>query len=86
MRDPDGILRKYDIAVTAPDGTVFGVEVKSGTAVRTAQQRAVDEALTNAGGFDTVGQNAVDASISRISKVGLIEVDESGTIISSTLP
>jgi len=54
--------------------------------VRTAQQMAVDEALTSAGGLDTVGQNATNANINRISGVGLIEVDASGNIINLKLP
>lgn len=62
------------------------LEVKSGSAVRTAQQMAVDEALTSAGGLDTVGQNATNANINRISGVGLIEVDASGNIINLKLP
>ncbi|HZZ72022.1 MAG TPA: hypothetical protein VFE24_07195 [Pirellulales bacterium] len=51
-----------------------GIEVKSGTATRTAQQRQVDANLQKAGGLDTVGQRAADAGIDRITSVEVITV------------
>lgn len=73
-------LRRYDIVVKTPDGRVIGVEVKSGTARRTAQQRAIDEQLSNSGGLDAVGQNAKRAGVTRITDVIVIHVDNAGNI------
>ena len=36
LRAENGALRRYDLVVEKPDGTISGIEVKSGTAVRTA--------------------------------------------------
>jgi hypothetical protein len=80
VRGADGTLRRYDIVATSPDGTVIGIEVKSGSATRTAQQIAIDTELIGSGGLNTVGQKAVDANISRISDVKVIHVDKKGNI------
>ena len=45
VRAENGALRRYDLVVEKPDGTISGIEVKSGTAVRTAQQRKIDNEL-----------------------------------------
>lgn len=57
-----------------PAGEYIGIEVKGGSAARTAQQRAVDAALDANGGFDTVGQRAIDAGIDRITRTEVIHV------------
>lgn len=60
VRDASGQLRVYDGAAVSPSGRVIGLEVKSGSASLTADQRAFDSAL-NASGPQTVtgvGQNA----------------------------
>jgi hypothetical protein len=76
VRGPEGTLRRYDIVARSPDGTVVGVEVKSGSAVRTIQQKEMDEALIRSGGFNTVGQRANDAGIDRIVGFRLMHVDK----------
>ena len=60
---------------------MVGVEVKSGSATRTAQQISIDNELINTGGLDTVGQKAVDANIQRITDVKIAYVDRNGNII-----
>jgi hypothetical protein len=74
VRDADGTLRRYDLVATNPKGEYVGVEVKGGTASRTAQQRRVDESLASAGGLDTVGSRAMDAGIDRIVSVELLRI------------
>jgi len=74
VRDGDGTLRRYDLVARNPKGKFVGIEVKSGTAVRTAQQRVVDANLNAAGGLDTVGARAAKAGIDRISSVELLKV------------
>jgi hypothetical protein len=72
VRDADGTLRRYDLVAQNPNGEYVGIEVKSGTATRTAQQRTVDANLKAAGGLDTVGQRAANAGIDRISSVEVV--------------
>jgi hypothetical protein len=74
VRDSDGTLRRYDLVAENPNGENVGIEVKSGDATRTAQQRTVDSNLEASGGLDTVGQRAADAGIDRISSVEVIKV------------
>ena len=74
VRSKSGKLRRYDIVVRKPDGTVSGIEVKSGTAVRTPQQRMIDNELLKNGGMETVGNNAKNRNISFIDTVEVIKV------------
>jgi RHS repeat-associated protein len=74
VRDANGTLRRYDLVGQKPNGDYVGVEVKSGTATRTPQQRQVDANLEAQGGLDTVGQRAQDAGIDRISSVEVLNV------------
>ena len=81
VRSADGTLRRYDIVAISPDGVVIGIEVKGGSAIRTAQQIRIDNELINSGGLNTVGQNAVDAGVSHIDSVNVFTVDEFGNIV-----
>ncbi len=74
VRDANGTLRRYDIVAQNPKGEYVGIEVKSGTATRTDQQRQVDANLGAAGGLDTVGKRAADAGIDRITSVEVVTV------------
>jgi hypothetical protein len=74
VRDASGTLRRYDLVAKNPAGEFVGIEVKGGGATLTAQQRAVDASLNARGGFDTVGQRAIDAGIDRISRTEVIHV------------
>ncbi len=60
VRDASGQLRVYDGAAISPSGRVIGLEVKSGSAGLTAEQRAFDSALSASGPQTVtgVGQNA----------------------------
>lgn len=68
------VIRRYDLVVTSSDGEVIGVEVKSGSAIRTPQQRLADGVVKNRGA-DAVGEKAERAGIKRIDKVCLIKVN-----------
>lgn len=46
-RDATGQLRVYDGVAISPQGRVIGLEVKSGTASKTAAQRAFDTRLNS---------------------------------------
>lgn len=70
----DGTLRRYDLVARKPDGSIVGIEVKSGTATRTAQQKLIDNELLDSGGLDTVGDRARSIGIDRIDTVELIKV------------
>jgi hypothetical protein len=74
VRDSNGTLRRYDLVAKNPKGKFVGIEVKSGTATRTAQQRLVDANLNAAGGLNTVGARAAKAGIKTISSVEVIKV------------
>lgn len=80
VRNSDDQLRRYDIVVTSPDDVVVGIEVKSGSATRTQQQRDIDNELINLGGLDTVGRNAAEANVTKITTVKVIHVDANGNI------
>lgn len=54
------------------------MEVKSGSAIRTPQQKKIDEELVKSKGFNTVGQRAIDANITKISGVMVVHIDNSG--------
>jgi hypothetical protein len=73
VRDSEGTLRRYDLVAKNPEGKFVGIEVKGGSAVRTAQQKAIDTALNNAGGFETVGKRAAAAGIDRIDCATLMD-------------
>jgi hypothetical protein len=75
VKSRDGTLRRYDIVCKKPDGKIVGVEVKSGSATRTAQQRAIDNELLNNGGLSTTGAKARNAGIEWIDTTELIKVD-----------
>ena len=45
----NGLARRYDLVVKGPSGKLIGIEVKSGSAVRTPAQRAFDLALNSSG-------------------------------------
>ena len=47
VRDASGQLRVYDGAAISPSGKVIGLEVKSGSATKTAVQKAFDELLNS---------------------------------------
>lgn len=47
VRDASGQLRYYDGAAISPRGRVIGLETKSGTAVRTPEQRLFDSTLNS---------------------------------------
>ncbi len=81
VRSSDGKLRKYDLVVKDADGKYVGIEVKSGNAKRTKQQKAIDDELNAAGGFDTVGKKAKDAKVKNISRVEVYHVDGEGKIL-----
>ncbi|MCB2362493.1 hypothetical protein [Clostridium estertheticum] len=74
VRGADGTLRRYDIVARKPDGSIVGIEVKSGTATRTAQQKLMDNELLNSGGLDTVGDKARSIGVDRIDTVEVIKV------------
>ncbi len=75
VKNADNKLRRYDIVATSPEGVVVGVEVKSGSATRTQQQRKIDAELIEVGGLNTVGQKAIDAKVDKITDVKVIHVD-----------
>ena len=80
VRSADGTARRYDLVMVAPDGTVLGIEVKSGSATRNAQQRMMDDLLRNSGGMSTVGQNAKTANVGFIKDYTVVHVNSDGTI------
>ncbi|MBQ5475072.1 MAG: hypothetical protein IIT65_10360, partial [Lachnospiraceae bacterium] len=80
VRSSDGKLRKYDIVAIDSSDVCIGIEVKSGTAVRTRQQINIDTELKCSGGMDTVGNNAKNAGVTRIDDVNVIYVDRQGNI------
>jgi hypothetical protein len=47
VRDASGQLRVYDGAAISPSGRAIGLEVKSGSATRTIDQRIFDEFLNS---------------------------------------
>lgn len=47
VRDASGQLRYYDGAAISPQGRVIGLETKSGTAIRTPEQRLFDSKLNS---------------------------------------
>lgn len=57
VKSSKGKIRRYDL-VAEKDGITYGIEVKSGSATRTKQQKIVDEELTKMGGLKTVGAKA----------------------------
>ena len=62
---PDGTSRLYDGLSPQSDGTFEGIEVKSGTASRNAQQRAFDDPVNS--GTQARGRlNGVDIAISSV--------------------
>ncbi len=67
VRDATGQLRYYDGVAHAPSGRTYGLEVKSGTASRTAAQRGFDSRLnSSSGSVAGVGQSTgirVDRSV-----------------------
>jgi hypothetical protein len=74
VRGTDGTLRRYDVVARKPDGSIVGIEVKSGTATRTAQQKLIDNELLDSGGLDTVGDRARRIGVDRIDTVEVIKV------------
>ncbi len=57
VRDKSGQLRKYDGAAVSPRGRVIGLEVKSGTASKTADQRRFDSSLSRGNQAQGVGKS-----------------------------
>ncbi|MEO8585038.1 MAG: polymorphic toxin-type HINT domain-containing protein [Acidobacteriota bacterium] len=55
VRDASGTLRVYDGAAISPRGRVIGLEIKSGTARRTASQRMFDRWLNSNSGNTASG-------------------------------
>ncbi len=80
VKSSKGKIRRYDL-VAEKDGITYGIEVKSGSATRTKQQKIVDEELSKLGGLKTVGAKAKKKEIKKIDTVKLIRVDENGNII-----
>ncbi len=74
VRGADGTLRRYDIVARKPDGSIVGIEVKSGTATRTAQQKLIDNELLQNGGLNTVGDKARSIGVDRIDTFKEIKV------------
>ena len=75
VKSADGTLRRYDVVCRKPDGTIVGVEVKSGMATRTPQQRRIDDELMKNGGLSTTGKKARDIRVKKIDTVEVIHVD-----------
>ena len=80
VKSTEDKLRRYDIVVVSPDNTTMGIEVKSGSATRTSQQRSIDDELNRLGGLNTVGRNAANANVDRITAVKVIHIDTNGNI------
>nr|MCR4833096.1 hypothetical protein [Butyrivibrio sp.] len=80
VRNADGTARRYDIVVEDGNGNIVGIEVKSGSAVRTNQQVKIDAELNSCGGLDTVGGNAQDAGVSHIDSAIEVRVDTNGNV------
>ncbi|MCM3702386.1 hypothetical protein [Paenibacillus macerans] len=74
VKSADGKLRRYDIVAKKPDGTIVGIEVKSGTATRTPQQKKIDIELNSNDGLSTTGAKARKSGIERIDSVELIKI------------
>lgn len=53
---------------------------ESGSATRTSQQRSIDDELNRLGGLNTVGRNAANANVDRITAVKVIHIDTNGNI------
>ena len=79
-------IYEIDLVVKDADGKYVGIEVKSGNAKRTKQQKAIDDELNAAGGFDTVGKKAKDAKVKNISRVEVYHVDGEGKILKEVTP
>ncbi len=58
VRNASGQLRYYDGAAVSPRGRVIGLEVKSGSAVKTGAQRTFDAGVNTFNPASGVGQNA----------------------------
>lgn len=81
VKSPQNGRRMYDIVVTnKEDGTVIGIEVKSGSASRNKHQREIDAELVKSRGLKAVGKKAKRAGIKEVSDVMLIHVDYDGNI------
>ena len=65
---PNG--RLFDGLLEKPDGTLAGVEVKSGTASRNAQQRLFDDMVS----YDNPATVTIDGKVWKITSVILKEV------------
>jgi hypothetical protein len=71
VRDAAGNLRVYDGAAISPRGRVIGLEVKSGTARRSASQRAFDRWLNSSPGNLAlgVGKTGRGLTVQRVLKI-----------------
>ena len=67
-------MRRYDIVARKPDGSIVGIEVKSATATRTAQQKLIDNELLQNGGLNTVGDKARSIGVYMIDTFEEIKV------------
>ena len=57
VRNGDGQLRNYDCVAVSPRGREIGIEVKSGSATKTAAQRNFDSGVSRSNPAHRVGQN-----------------------------
>jgi hypothetical protein len=63
------------LVVHTPSGKIVGVEVKSGTATRTAAQKAFDSLLNSRGQpFPAVGEKAAEIGVEEVNKALVIKV------------
>jgi hypothetical protein len=58
VRNANGQLRVYDGAAISPRGRVIGLEVKSGSATKTAAQRSFDSGVNTSNPAVGVGQSS----------------------------
>jgi len=69
FRDSKGQLRRYDLVAESPSGRQIGIEVKSGSATKTAAQRRFDTGVNSRRGLtQATGRKATALQVKGVRK------------------